>query len=296
MPDESQTEAIFRKLEVRTRRLVEEQLAGEFLSAFKGRGTEFDELRPYTPGDEIHSIDWNVTARTGIPHTKRSIEERELVVHLLVDISASADTGSSGSSKREAAAEIAGMLAWSAIRANDRVGLCLFSHRIEHTIRPGKGSAQAMRILADILHHPAQERGTDVASALDHLNRIAHRPCLAFLLSDFLCPDFSDALSAASFHHDLVGITIRDACESALPDAGTIRMQDTETGLIRLVETGNPKLRAAHTNEQAKRDKLLHRSFEDCGADHIRVRVGDDYGDAIHAFLKSRQPGGRGNV
>lgn len=296
MPDESQTAAIFRKLEVRSRRLVEEQLAGEFLSAFKGRGTEFVELRPYTPGDEIRSIDWNVTARTGIPHVKRSIEERELVVHLLVDISASTDTGSESSSKRQAAAEVAGMLAWSAIRANDRVGLTLFSNRIEHSIRPGKGSAQVMRILDDILHFPAQEPGTDVVSALDHLGRIAQRPCLAFLLSDFFCPDFSDALAATSRHHDLVGITIRDASESVLPDAGTIRMQDTETGIIRLVETGNSQLRAAHTKEQARRDSLLHRNFEDCGADHILIRVGDDYGDTIHAFLKGRQQRARSNV
>lgn len=294
MPSESQAETIFRKLELRTRRLVEEQLAGEFRSTFKGRGTEFDELRPYSPGDEVRSIDWNVTARTGIPHTKRSVEERELLVHLLIDISASTRVGNSGEdSKSAAAAEIAGMLAWSAIRANDRVGLTLFSDRIEHSIRPGKGPSQVRRILRGVVGHAAAGTATDVAAALDHLGHMAHRPCLVFLLSDFLCPDFHDALAATCRRHDVVAITLRDACEAALPDAGTIRMQDAETGLIRLVDTGNPAFRAAHAARQAERHATLQRDFENCGADHFLVEIGDDYGDRLHTFLKHRQQGRR---
>jgi len=286
---EPQNDAIFRTLEVRTRRLVEEQIAGEFLSAFKGRGTEFEEVRAYSPGDEVRSMDWNVTARTGVPHTKRSVEERELVVHLFVDISASVDARTEGTSKREAAAEIAGMLAWSAIRANDRVGLTLFSDRIEHSVRPGKGSAQVMRILSDTLRHPAKNSGTNLGAALDHLCRIAHRPCLAFLLSDFLCPGFADALGGSALHHDLVGITIRHACESALPDSGTVRMRDSETGHTCLMGTGDPAFRTAFAEEQGMGNRLLHQSFEDAGADHFYVQVGEDYGDRLHTFLKTRQ-------
>ena len=290
MSPESHPEAIFRELELRTRRLVEEQLAGEFRSAFKGRGSEFDELRPYTPGDEVRSIDWNVTARTGIPHSKRSIEERELVVHLLVDISASTHTSSSrGGMKREAAAEIAGMLAWSAIRANHRVGLTLFSDRIEHSIGPGRGSPQLQRILSDILQHAAAGTGTDLAVALEHLGRMAHRPSLVFLLSDFLCRNFHDALAAACRRHDIVAVMLRNSWESALPDAGTVRMQDAETGHIRIVETGNPAVREAYRNQQAISDAALHRDFENCGADHFLIEVGDNYGDKLHGFLKDRQ-------
>ena len=280
---------------MRSRRRVEEQLAGDYLSGFKGRGTEFEEVRPYAPGDEIRSIDWNVTARTGVPHTKRSIEERELIIHILVDISHSSDFGSTGESKRQAAAELAAMFAWSAIKANDRVALTLFSDQIEASLPPGKGTVQVMRILDDTLHYPCRGKGTDLNVALDHLARTAKRHCVALILSDFLSPDFRDSLTGVSYLHDLIAMEIRDPSEKNLPAAGLVRLRDNESEKLRVVDTSDPSVQYDLTHHESSKSTRFDQLFSELSIDHFLVELGDDYGDPLQAFFRARKhrQGGR---
>ena len=287
--DQSPSDMVFRRLEVRSRRVVEEQLAGDYLSAFKGRGTEFDEVRVYTPGDEVRSIDWNVTARTGVPHTKRSIEERELVVWLLVDISASADFGSTGQSKREVAAELAAMLAWSATKANDRVGLILFTDEIELIVPPAKGSIQVSRILSEVLEFSARGRGTSVGVALEQLGRSARRHCVAIVISDFQTPDFSDELLGVAPLHDLIVLEIRDPIETRLPKSGMVRLRDSESGQLRLLDTSVAAVADAVTDRAKATRETRQALFEEFGVDGFSIQVDDDYGDELSAFLRARR-------
>ena len=219
-----------RRIELRTRRLVNSMFAGQYHSVFKGRGMNFEEVREYAPGDEIRSIDWNVTARMNAPYIKKYTEEREMTVMLLVDVSASGIFGSVELSKRELAAEVASILAFSAINNNDKVGLILFTDRIELFIPPKKGRLHTLRLIREMLYFEPEGRGTDLAGALDYLNLVVSRRSVVFMISDFLAPDFTKALTVSSKRHDLVAMPVIDKGESELPNVGIITLEDAETG------------------------------------------------------------------
>ena len=218
-----------RKIQIRTSHLVSDLFAGEYHSVFKGRGMEFAEVRQYQPGDEVRTIDWNVTARTGEPYVKRFTEERELTVMLLVDASGSTRFGSVRQFKQELAAEIAALLAFSAITNNDKVGLVIFTDRIELAVPPRKGTRHVLRVIREILNHVPRGRGTDIPLALDHLEKVVRRRSVAFVLSDFLAPDLPRPLRVANRRHDLVAVVLEDPRELTLPDVGMLALEDAET-------------------------------------------------------------------
>src|ERR1700738_919844 len=219
-----------RALEIKTRGLVETAFAGDSHSVFKGRGMNFEEVREYQPGDEIRTIDWNVTARLGTPFVKKFTEERELTVMLIVDVSASGNFGSTSQSKRELASEVACLIAFSAIRNNDKVGLLLFTGRVELFIPPKKGRSHTLRLIREILFFEPEGRGTDPALALDSLNKIVTRRAVVFFISDFQAPDFSKTLAVSGRRHDFVAVQIQDEREQVLPNVGIITLEDAETG------------------------------------------------------------------
>src|SRR2546423_11831952 len=227
-----------RALEIKTKGFVQETFAGDYHSVFKGRGMNFEDVREYQPGDEIRAIDWNVTARLGTAFVKQFTEERELTVVLVVDVSASGNFGSVAQSKRELAAEVACVLAFSAIRNNDKVGLLLFSDRVELFIPPKKGRSHTLRIIREILFFEPIGRGTDPALALDYLNKIVTRRAVVFFISDFQAPDFSHALAVSGRRHDFVAVHIQDERERALPNIGIITLEDAETGEQIEINTG----------------------------------------------------------
>lgn len=248
--------AKIKAIQIRTRRLVTDVMAGEYESAFKGRGMEFEQVREYQAGDDVRHIDWNVTARMGAPFIKEHREERELTVMLLVDVSSSGAFGSVRKVKNEIAAEVAAVLAYTAIKSHDRVGLVIFSDRIEHVIPPKKGRAHVWQVIRDILTFEPARRGTDLDRALDYLGRIVRRRAVVFLISDFVDASPSDRLRAAAKRHDVTAVTVTDPREVALPDVGLVEFEDAETGEIVLVDTS---LRAA-------RDGFARRGVEACAA------------------------------
>ena len=288
MPTTSAEHLDARRLQIRCRQPVEELLAGEYLSAFRGRGIEFDEVRPYAPGDEVRSIDWNVTARTGVPHVKRYIEERELRVYLLVDVSASGTFGSNAQTKRGAAAEIATLLGLSAIANGDRVGVTLFSDRIEHVHRPTKGTGAFARALDALLTFEPESAGTRISCVLDHLGAVAPQRSLVFLISDFRDHGFEDALTVASRHHEFVAVPVSDPGESEVPAVGMIRMRDPESGERVWVDTAAAGFSKAMERAESARQAGLRHFFEDQQIDHLPVIVGEDYAGMLHAFLRAR--------
>src|SRR5215208_3800539 len=232
-----------RRIELKTRGMVQTAFSGQYRSAFKGRGMNFEEVREYQPGDEVRAIDWNVTARMGDAFIKKFTEERELTVMLIVDVSASGEFGSVNLSKRELAAEVACLLAFSAIRNNDKVGLLLFSDHVEHFITPKKGRLHTLRLIRDILFFEPKGRGTDPGEALRYLNRIVHRRSVAFLISDFQASDFSRELGVTVRRHDLIAIPIVDPREEELPDVGWLTLEDAETGEQMEINTGDRNTR-----------------------------------------------------
>src|SRR6202048_4279264 len=219
-----------RALEIKTRGLVETAFAGDYHSVFKGRGMNFEDVREYQPGDEIRAIDWNVTARLGNAFVKKFTEERELTVILIVDVSASGNFGSTAQSKRELAAEVACLLAFSAIRNNDKVGLLLFTDRVELFLLPKKGRTHTLRLIREILFFEPFGRGTDPALALDYLNNIVTRRAVVFFISDFQAPDFSRALAVTARRHDFIAVHVNDEREKVLPNIGIVTLEDAETG------------------------------------------------------------------
>lgn len=278
-----------RKLELRTRRLVSETFAGQYHSVFKGRGMNFEDVRPYTDNDEVRFIDRNVTARTGELYIKRFTEERELTVVLMVDVSASGAIGSAEQSKREIAAEVASLLAFSAIRNQDKVGLLLFSEDIELFLPPRKGRAHVLRAIREILYYRPRKRGTDIAVALDYLNKVISRRAVVFLVSDFQSADFSRPLAVTSRRHDLVAASVIDPLEQTLPDIGRVSLEDAETGMLYEVNTSDRHAREAFARaveaRRASRLALLRRSR----VDHIELRTDEDYLPALRAFFRLRE-------
>ncbi|MDP9292373.1 MAG: DUF58 domain-containing protein [Verrucomicrobiota bacterium] len=278
-----------RHLELKTRRLVEAALAGQYRSVFKGRGMNFEEVREYQPGDEVRSIDWNVTARLGHPFVKKFTEERELTVMLIVDVSASGDFGSVQLSKRELAAEVASVLAFSAIRNNDKVGLLLFSDHVELFIAPKKGRIHTLRLIREILFFEPQGKRTETGVALDYLNRVVTRRAVVFLISDFQGPDFSRQLSVTSRRHDLIALPIIDPCEEDIPDVGIVAFEDAETGEQIEVNTSDRAVRAAYLHLVDKNSAALSKLLRRERVDSIALRTDEDYLPALQTFFRTRE-------
>jgi len=277
-----------RHIEVRTIRLVEDLMAGQYHSVFKGRGMDFDEVRPYQAGDDVRRIDWNVTARTGTPHIKKYVEEREMTVMLLVDASASGITGSTHQSKRELAAEIAALLAFSAVRNNDKVGLLLFTERGEKYIRPGKGRSHVLRLISEILTHQPAHRGTNLSAALNHINVALARRAVLFVISDFMDEHFERTLKVTSRKHDVIAVPVVDASERQLPDVGWIAFEDSETGEVVEVNTADPQARQIFQSGAEARITGLRRMLRKSGLDSIEVETDQPYLKALTQFFRTR--------
>ena len=278
-----------RKIQIRTSHLVSDLFAGEYHSVFKGRGMEFAEVRQYQPGDEVRTIDWNVTARTGEPYVKRFTEERELTVMLLVDASGSTRFGSVRQFKQELAAEIAALLAFSAITNNDKVGLVIFTDRIELAVPPRKGTRHVLRVIREILNHVPRGRGTDIPLALDHLEKVVRRRSVAFVLSDFLAPDLPRPLRVANRRHDLVAVVLEDPRELTLPDVGMLALEDAESGEAVVVDTGDPRLRAEFARRQAAARQARDRFLRGLDVDAVTVRTDQPYANALLRFFRQRE-------
>lgn len=278
-----------RKIHVRTSHLVSDLFAGQYQSAFRGQGMEFAEVRHYLPGDDIRAIDWNVTARTGIPHIKRFVEERELTVMLVVDASASTRFGTVSQLKSEMAAEMAALFAFSAISNNDKVGLVMFSDRVELSLAPKKGARHVLRVIREVLSFRAQHAGTDIAAALEHLNRVSKRRGVVFLISDFLDAGAGLALKIASHRHEVIGVMLDDPREWTLPDVGLMVFQDAETGERLTVDTGSRRVRQAFERraEEARRQRA--RTLRGAGIDTIAVRTDHSYVEVLLRFFRLRE-------
>jgi uncharacterized protein (DUF58 family) len=277
-----------RRIEISTRGLVNEVFSGEYHSVFKGRGMTFSEVREYQYGDDIRSIDWNVTARTGSPFVKVYEEERELTVMLVVDVSASGNFGSRERLKGELAVELSAVLAFSAIKNNDKIGLIIFSDRIEKFVPPRKGRRHVLRVLRELLVHRPQGRGTDIGGALEYLSRVLPRRAVVFLVSDFMGSGFSRPLAVAGKRHDLIAVRVKDRREHDLPALGLVEMEDPETGRRLVVNTSDPGFRAAFREGSADRLAALDREFRRCQVDVIDVETGRPYVEPLMRFFKQR--------
>ncbi len=276
-------------IQIRTQRLVTDLFAGEYESAFKGRGMEFEEVRAYVPGDDVRHIDWNVTARTGAPHIKVHREERELTVMLLVDVSSSGAFGSAGKLKNEVAAEVAAVLAYTAIKSHDRVGLVIFSDRIERYIPPKKGRAHVWRVIREVLTFRPTRRGTDLGAALDFLGKVVRRKAVAFIISDFLDEELGAGLRVAARRHDLTAVTVTDPRELALPRLGLIELEDAETGELLLVDTAdaNTSRGFALLGDRARGERAAAFVAADVGT--IPIRTDQSYLEPIIRFFRARE-------
>jgi uncharacterized protein (DUF58 family) len=278
-----------RYIQIYTSKAVNDVLAGEYHSVFKGRGMEFDEVREYTPGDEIRTIDWNVTARMGHPFVKRYVEERELTVLFLVDLSASGTFGSVDKLKNEVAAELCALLAFSAIKNNDKVGLIVFTDTIELFIPPAKGLSHVLRLIREVLGFRPKGKRTDIALALDFLGRVTHKRAVVFLVSDFLGEDFAKPLGVVAKRHDLVAIALSDPREMGLPKVGLLELEDAETGECVVVDTSNETVRREYERlAQQRRERLLS-LFRSRGIDHIELLSGRDYVRELTLFFRARE-------
>jgi uncharacterized protein (DUF58 family) len=276
-----------RRLEVTARRLVDDRLGGQYHSVFKGRGLVFSDVRPYEAGDDVRAIDWNITARLRAPHVKQFVEERDRTVNLVVDMSASMRFGSRATTKRELAAELAAIVAVSAIKNNDRVGLVIVTDKVELFVPPKQGRRNVMRVIGEILAFEPRSRGTDLAVGLEFLGRVARRRSLAFVISDFLAAGWERALRIAARRHELVPIVITDPLEHALPRLGLVQVEDLETGeRVELDTSGAAGIELARrvAAETAAREAALRR----LGLDVLSVRTDEPYVASLTAFFKAR--------
>lgn len=290
--DPTQTREILKKVrqvEIRTRRLVTDSLAGQYHSVFKGRGMNFEDVREYSPGDEVRTIDWNVTARTGRPFVKKFTEERELTILLMVDVSASGAFGSATQSKRELSAELASVLAFSAIRNNDKVGLILFSDHIEQYIPPKKGRRHVLRVVREILFFEPKHRGTDITQALDFASKVVTRRAVTFLISDFQANGYQQALKLASKRHDLIAVNIVDPRELLLPAIGLLTIEDAETGEQMEINTSNKGVRGAFAKLARERLENVQRGLRSAGVDVLDLQTGQNYMPALMQFFAKRE-------
>jgi len=277
-----------RKLEIATRKVVSSVLSGQYHSVFKGRGMAFSEVRQYQPGDEVRTIDWNVTARMNDAYVKVFTEERELTVMLLVDVSASESFGSVERSKAEIAAEVAAQIAFSAIANNDRVGLILFSDQIEKVVPPRKGRSHVLRLVSDILSFKPKGKGTSLSVGLTYLTHVAKRKTVAFLVSDFLAKDYEKALRIVARKHDLVPVTLIDPLEEKFPAMGLVDFEDPETGRRFTVDTSDPRVRGRFQQRMAARRDERNKLFKKLSLDSVELRANEEYSSALQKFFRLR--------
>ena len=282
--------ARIRRIEITTRKLVSDSFAGEYHSVFKGRGMEFDEVRQYYPGDDVRTIDWNVTARTGEPYVKSYIEERELTVMLVVDVSRSGDFGTRNRFKRDLAVELAAVMSFAATTNNDRVGLLLFTDRVELLVPPRKGRSHVLRMVRDLLVFQPVGAGTDIRLALDTVHQLLKRRSIVFLVSDFLADpkSYRQAMLVTNRHHDVVAFDLSDPLEHEIADVGIIALEDAESENLRWVDTGSREWRREFSEKVARLDEEKNGVFSAAGVDRIRVTTERDYVSEVGAFFKNR--------
>jgi len=278
-----------RRIRITTGRSVSSTFAGEYTSAFKGHGMEFEEVRAYQPGDDIKSIDWNVTARTGEPYIKRFREERELTVLLVLDLSASGNFGSTGKKRNDIAAEICAVLSFSAIKNNDRVGLIVFTEDVEMFIPPGKGLTHTMRIIREILAFNPKGKGTSISNALTYLGKVQQKNAVVFLISDFIDRGYDKKLKIMSEKHDLVAISISDPLERDLPDCGLVTIRDAETGQLRTIDSSSKSLRLQWRRAASERIDSIRKIMISLGLDHVHLDTGGDWIHTLSLFFIGRQ-------
>jgi uncharacterized protein (DUF58 family) len=278
-----------RRIQITTSRLVSDVFSGQYHSVFKGKGMEFDEVREYLPGDEIRSIDWNVTARMGHPFIKKFVEERELTVMLLLDMSASSRFGTARQLKLNLAAEICSLLAFSAIKNNDKVGLIIFTDRVEKFVPPRKGTAHVLRVIREALYFKPQGVKTELGTALDYLNKVVARKAVTFIISDFYSPPFKKKLAVANKRHDIVAITVTDPREMELSDMGLVELYDPETQRPYCVDTSDKKVRLKFAQDAVRRARERNTLFRSVNVDCIDVRTDVPYAQSLFRFFRERE-------
>jgi len=277
-----------KRLEITTRGLVNDVFSGEYHSVFRGRGMEFAEVREYQYGDDIRTIDWNVTARQGHPFVKVFEEERELTVMLMVDASSSGEFGTADRMKGEIGVEICALLAFSAIKNNDKVGLIIFTDKIEKFVPPRKGKPHVLRVLRELLYFKPEDKKTDISLALEYLNRVAKRRSVVFMISDFISGDFEKPLRIANKRHDIVAINVVDPREMEIPDIGYIELEDAETGEQMLLNTGSKEIRDMFATESSEAKAVREKMFKSMNVDSISVRTDESYVEPLIRFFKMR--------
>lgn len=277
-----------KRIEISTRNMVNEVFSGEYHSVFKGRGMEFSEVREYQPGDDVRTIDWNVSARMGHPYVKVFEEERELTVMLLVDVSSSGNFGTTQQVKREISAELSAVLAFSAIKNNDKVGLIIFSDKIEKFIPPHKGKQHALRVVREVLFYKPQDATTDLNTALEYLIRVIKRKSTVFLISDFLTENYEKALKVANKKHDIIALSITDPREVSLPNVGLIDLEDAESGETIMIDTSSVNTRDEFFERSHQQHEKLTDLFQSVGVDHINIMTDRSYVEPVNRFFKMR--------
>ncbi|MHC5061045.1 MAG: DUF58 domain-containing protein [Planctomycetota bacterium] len=277
-----------RQIQIYTSRAVNASFAGQYESVFKGRGMQFDEVREYTPGDDVRAIDWNVTARTGKPYIKRFVEEREMTVIFAVDLSASGDFGTVNKAKNELAAEFCAVLSFAAAKNNDKVGLLIFTDKIELYIPPKKGSSHVLRLIRELLYFKMPRQKTNIAQALEYIARVTHKKATIFLVSDFIETDFKKPLSLLNKRHDVIAVSVRDRAEVALPAAGLIEFADAETGEIILADTSSAGFRSQYAGSSASRFDQLKSTLTSINVDCISINTDKPYLQDLIAFFRMR--------
>ncbi len=278
-----------RRIEITTKKAVNDLFAGEYHSTFKGQGMEFEEVREYQPGDDIRLIDWNVTARSGTPFVKKFKEERELTVMLLVDASSSGQFGTRSQMKSEMAAEICGLLAFSAIRNNDKVGMIIFTDEVEKFIAPRKGSAHVLRLIREILYFKPVGRSTNIAGALEYFSRVIKRRSVVFLISDFLGSGYGTDLQVANRKHDVIALQVSDEREAKLANFGIIEFEDAETGEIIAIDTSDATFRRQFSQRAEEIETGLTHSFSRLAVDFVTLKTGQDYIQPLASFFRMRE-------
>jgi uncharacterized protein (DUF58 family) len=278
-----------RYIQIYTSKAVNDALAGEYESIFKGRGMSFSEVREYQVGDDIRAIDWNVTARTGSPYVKLYVEERELTVLFLVDLSASGEFGSARQTKNEVAAELCALLAFSAIKNNDKVGLILFTDRVEKFIPPAKGTTHVLRIIRELLDFKPSQANTDISGAIDFLGRVSSKRCVVFLISDFFGEGFERPMRIMGKQHDLIAVSVSDPREISMPDVGLIELEDAETGERIIIDTSSMAVRRQYEQLGTSRQESLRKLFRSIDVNHLEILNGRDYVLDLIRFFKMRE-------
>jgi uncharacterized protein (DUF58 family) len=275
-----------KRIEISTRSTINNVMAGAYHSSFKGNGMEFSEVREYVPGDDVRTIDWNVTARTGVPHIKKYIEERELTVMLVVDASSSADFGSGTQMKGQVMATLSALLSFAAIKNNDKVGLLIFTSEVELFIPPSKGKKHVMRVIRELLYFKPKHHSTNLRTALEHVNRLLRRKSVVIVLSDFMDDAYEKALQLLRKRHDVLAVGVKDPREMELPNAGYVELEDPETGETMLVDTGDAWFREAFAKEALQEDKRLTALFKRMAVDYVPVIIQEDSQKTVEPLVE----------